>query len=49
MSNIICWICNDNFSFKDYKEAKLLDENGNKPCLECILESETLSPEEEEQ
>jgi hypothetical protein len=36
----ICWLCKINFSWVDYEEDKLLDEDGTKPCMECYLESE---------
>jgi len=39
MPNIICYLCRDNLAFKDYEETKLLSENGEKPCLECIAEA----------
>jgi hypothetical protein len=39
MANIICWICRDNLSYGKYEETKLLDEDGSKPCLECIAEA----------
>ena len=38
MANIICWICDNNLALKVY-EGKLLDEDGNKPCFECVLEA----------
>ena len=38
--NIICWICRDNLSFKEYEGKRLLDDDGSKPCLDCIAESE---------
>ena len=39
MANLICWICNDNLSYKEYNGTKYLDDNGNKPCFECLLEA----------
>jgi hypothetical protein len=39
MINMICWICNENLAFFDYKGSKLLDEDGSKPCVECIAEA----------
>lgn len=47
MANIICWICGDELSHKEYSEKKLLDEDGNKPCLQCIFEDE-ISKEEDD-
>ena len=38
--NIICWICDGNLSYKEYEGTKLLDEEGNKPCFECVLEAD---------
>jgi hypothetical protein len=38
--NIICWICDDNLSYPEYEGTKLLDDNGDKPCLQCISEDE---------
>ena len=39
MANIICWICDSNFPYQKYEGSKHLDENGNKPCFECLLEA----------
>ena len=49
MANIICWLCKNNLIFKDYDGTKLLDEDGSKPCFECLLESGELDEEEAEQ
>lgn len=38
MANIICWICENNLIYREYQGNKLLDEDGNKPCLECFIE-----------
>ena len=38
MTNFICWICGENRPYAEYEETKLLDDNGDKPCLECITE-----------
>ena len=40
MTEIICWICGCNLAYRLYDDTKLLDENGNRPCLECIAEAE---------
>lgn len=48
MANIICWICNDNLSYQKYEGSKLLDEDGSKPCFECLLEADAFSEPEEE-
>ena len=48
MTNLICWICNCNLCYKEYKGTKLLDEDGNKPCFECLNEAEALEEEKEE-
>lgn len=47
MANIICWICDNNLALKVY-EGKLLDEDGNRPCFECVLESGDDEENEEE-
>lgn len=47
MANIICWICKIEMSFKNYDGTRLLDEQGNKPCFECILEDQAIVPEDE--
>lgn len=41
MSNVICHICEINLALKKY-DGKLSDEEGNKPCLDCVLESDEL-------
>ena len=48
MTNIICWICSNNLTYHDYEGTKLLDEDGSKPCFECLLESGELDEENEE-
>lgn len=48
MMNPICWICDINLSFKYYEGSDLLDEDGNKPCQECIFEAEDAKEEEAE-
>lgn len=47
MANIICWICKDNLSYKEYNETKYLDEYGNKPCFECLIEAGAFEEETE--
>jgi hypothetical protein len=49
MANLICWICNDNLCFQDYKGTKYLNEDREKPCFECLLEAGAFDEEEEEQ
>lgn len=39
MANIICYLCRDNLAMQKY-EGVLVSENGEKPCLECLLESQ---------
>ena len=39
MKNIICYLCNDNLVYQEYEGTKLLDDNGDKPCFECLLEA----------
>lgn len=36
----ICWLCQTNLSYPEYEGIKLLDDDGTKPCLECIQEDE---------
>ena len=48
MHNLICWMCDINKVFKDYKGTELLDSDGNKPCYECYLESEESKQHEED-
>lgn len=45
MSIPICWICSQNLIYKAYDKTKLLDEDGNKPCFECLLEDNALEEE----
>ena len=40
MTNMICWICGENLAYSKYDDTKLLDEDGSKPCVECIAEAE---------
>lgn len=40
MSKIICHICDSELAYQKYTGTKLLDEEGNKPCLQCLLEAE---------
>jgi hypothetical protein len=47
VANLICHICRDNLAFQKYDGTDLLDEDGSKPCLECIAEAE--AQEEDEQ
>lgn len=47
MANFICWICNDNLSFKEYRGTKHLDNEGNKPCFDCLLEAGEFDEEKE--
>jgi len=48
MSASICWMCQTNFAFHGYKGTEHLDEEGNKPCLECLAELEIEQEELEE-
>lgn len=47
MANLICWMCENNLSYQKYDGDKFLDEDGNKPCFECLLESGAFDEEEE--
>lgn len=49
MANIICWICKDNLSFLQYGGEKLVDEDGSKPCFECLLEGGAFDEEESDE
>lgn len=49
MANFICWICEINVVYKDYKGTDLLDEDGSKPCAECLIESENTKEEQEKE
>ena len=46
MKNIICYLCEINKVFKEYKGTDLLDDEGNLPCFECYLEAEAAKEEE---
>ena len=49
MSNPICWICSQNLVYKLYTGTKLLDDEGNKPCFDCVEEEyATEEPTDEE-
>ena len=45
--NIICYICDQNLAYQAY-EGKLVSEDGDKPCSECVLESNSLEDINEE-
>jgi len=49
VTNLICWICNDNLAYHKYEGTKFLDEEGNKPCFECLLEAGAFDEEEGEE
>lgn len=49
MSNFICWICEINKAYKEYEDVELLNEEGDKPCFDCIVESEKNKEETEEE
>lgn len=40
MTNLICYRCDYNLVYFEYKEERHLDEHGNKPCHECLVELE---------
>ncbi len=40
MSAKICWSCQVNVVWKEYTGKECLDEDGNKPCFECVQEME---------
>lgn len=39
-----CWLCQTNFALTVPVESHYLDEDGNKPCFDCMQEME--QPEE---
>jgi hypothetical protein len=41
-------MCEINYSFALYDGAKYLDEDGTKPCFECLLESDAFDEVEVE-
>ena len=45
MSNPICYLCGVNLVYKEYDGTKLLDEDGSKPCFDCVTEDEQLKSE----
>lgn len=47
MSNVICHVCSVNLALKLY-DGKLVDENGDKPCLDCVLEADVENEEDEQ-
>ena len=49
MTKIICYICDYNLALKEYKGPKYLDEDGSKPCLECLTELEAEDEQNEEE
>jgi len=49
MASIICWICKDNLSFQEYEGTKLLDDDGSKPCFDCLLEAGAFDEETEDE
>ena len=46
--NMICHICNDALAYFDYNGTQLLDEDGNIPCFDCLLEAGAFDDEPEE-
>jgi hypothetical protein len=46
MANVICHVCSVNLALKKY-EGDLKDDNGDNPCLECVLEAEAEKEEAE--
>lgn len=49
MSDIICYICDNNFSYKLYEGTEHLDGDGNKPCFQCLLEAGYFDEEDEDE
>lgn len=48
MTKAICYICDTNLPYRAYSGFKFLDESGNKPCLECLVEEGAFEKEEDE-
>lgn len=46
MKTRICWICQVNLVWDAYAGTYFLDENGDRPCYECVTEMEDKSEEE---
>lgn len=49
MMSFFCYLCDTNLPCKDYTGTKLLSENGEKPCMECLLEAGVFDDEEAEE
>ena len=49
MIKSICYICDTNLSYRAYSGLKFLDESGNKPCLECLVEEGAFEKEEDDE
>jgi hypothetical protein len=47
MTKSICYICDTNLPYRAYNGSKFLDESGNKPCLECLVEEGAFGEEDE--
>jgi hypothetical protein len=47
MSNPICYICQDNLIYREYKGTKFLDDDGSKPCFQCLVEAGAFDEEEQ--
>lgn len=45
MSTKICWCCQVNLAWSTYPGTKYLDDDGSKPCVECV--EEMVADEEE--
>lgn len=48
MTKSICYICDTNLPFKAYTGTMFLDEQGNKPCLDCLVEENAFEREDED-
>lgn len=48
MTNLICWICSNGLAYTKYEGIKLLSDEGEKPCFDCISESLNVDEEAEE-
>lgn len=48
MNNLICWICSNGLVYREYTGTKLLSDEGEKPCFDCVSESLCDAEETEE-
>lgn len=49
MTNKICYLCENNFEYKQYTGPILVDEDGSKPCFDCLMEAGAFNDSVEEE